>query len=265
MNKILVVNENLNSQNLDNNVECKLIPKNNLFEVNILRINILKDTILYIDYDITEETKLDIEINVLENTNCSLIEFREGNKKSKIKYQYNIAGNSKLNLYKFYDVDNIKEFVRIDLNDKNATINYNFKTISKKLEKYDLTIYHNHSNTNSNIINNGVNINEGLLTFNVSSFISKGMVKCKAIQNSRIINLTENKCQICPNLYIDEYDVEASHSAHIGTFKYDEIFYLMSRGINEEEALYLLIKGFILNNMDYLSEKIEEKIEKYWR
>lgn len=45
------------------------------------------------------------------------------------------------------------------------------------------------------------------------------------------------------------------------------MFYLESRGINKTDALKLLIKGFILSNIEIeeLKNQINEKIEKYWR
>lgn len=264
MNKILLASDKIDDTNLDQNIVYQMIPKNSLFDVNTLKIDILNDTELTITYNILEESKLNVEINIEPNVKANIIELKEG-AKSKIKYQYNLNKNSLLNVYKLYDVDGVKEFVRIDLNDENATINYIVKTVSKNIEKYDLTIYHNHSNTNSTIINNGVNINDGSLVFNVSSFVQKGHINCNVIQNSRIINLTDNICQICPNLFIDEYDVNASHSALIGTFKDDEKFYLMSRGITAKESNYLLIKGFLLNNMDFLKQNIDQICEKYWR
>lgn len=264
LNKIIVVDDNIELLELSDSVKVELIPKNILFDVNTLKIDILNDTTLNIDYKHLSESKLNIEINISDNVKCNINEFREGNK-SKIKYHYNINLNSILNIYKFYDIDTLKEFVRIDLNRENATINYNFKTVSNNIQKYDLTIYHNHSKTFSNINNNGVNINNGLLTFNVSSFVPNGNKECEVLQKSRIVNLTSNKCVICPNLYIDEYDINASHSAYVGSFSDDELFYLMSRGIDKEEAEFLLIRGFLLNDMEYLSEKIDIICEKYWR
>lgn len=264
MNKILVVNDNICKCELDSSVICKEEAKNVLLAVNTLKIKVVEDTELNIVYNHSEEYKINIEIEVAECVNCKLTEFRSG-ASGKVKYHYILNQDSVVDLCKFYDVDSIKEFVKIDLNGVNATINYYFKTVSKNIEKYDLTIYHNALNTTSNIINNGVNINDGILTFNVSSFVLKGYKNCNVLQKSRIINLTDNKCQICPNLYIDEFDVNASHSAHIGTFKEEEIFYLMSRGITKEESVYLLIKGFLTDNMNSLSTEILEIIEKYWR
>lgn len=264
MNKIIVIDDYIDSKKLDDSIKLELIPKNALFEVNTLKIDILKDTKLSINYNHINESKLNIEINVLDNVSATIYEFRQG-LKGKIKYHFNINSNSKLNLYKFYDIEKAKEFVRIDLNGINAFIDYNFKTISKQEEKYDITVYHNSPNTVSNIINNGINIKEGNLIFNVSSFVSNGNKKCDVSQKSRIVNLTMNKCKICPNLYIDEYDVNANHSAYIGNFKDEELFYLMSRGITKSESEYLLIKGFLLNNMECMQKLVSEICEKYWR
>ena len=44
---------------------------------------------------------------------------------------------------------------------------------------------------------------------------------------------------------LDEYDVDAVHSATIGKFNKNEIFYLMTKGITKEESINLLIKGFL--------------------
>ena len=71
-----------------------------------------------------------------------------------------------------------------------------------------------------------------------------------------------------PNLLVDSDDVEASHAAYIGTFDEDEKFYMMSRGLTLEECDDLLIKAFLLNDMNLLEKErdiycsIIEKINK---
>ena len=89
----------------------------------------------------------------------------------------------------------------------------------------------------SNIKNNGVCIERGNIIYQVSSFVPKEITGCIVNQNNRIINLTDNKCEIKPNLYIDSFDVEASHSALIGKFSDEEMFYIQSRGIDYNNAL----------------------------
>ena len=86
-------------------------------------------------------------------------------------------------------------------------------------------------------------------------------------QNNRIINLGNNKSEILPNLYIDCSDVEASHAALIDRFTFEEIFYLQSRGINYNDALKLLIKGFLLSDISDkdLIDYITEIFNSIWR
>ena len=77
--------------------------------------------------------------------------------------------------------------------------------------------------------------------------------------------MTDNLCIIKPNLFIDEEDVSANHSALIGTFKAEEVFYLMSRGISKKEADSLLTRGFLMKGINYHKDILESLISKYWR
>ena len=262
MNKIKIVNDEIKIINLNNSIEYEI--KDNL--IKTLKIEILKDTNLFIDYEFSILAKLEIIIELKDNVNLKLYEIKNGNQ-AKIRTKYILNKESNLNVLKFNDVDTINENIIINLNEKKSKINYIFKTIRTSKEKYDITVYHNQSNTESYIKNNGVALKDGKIKFNVSSFVPNGNKECQVDQVNRIINLTKNKCEIDPNLYIDEYDVNASHSALIGKFSDEEMFYLESRGINKTDALKLLIKGFILSNIEIeeLKNQINEKIEKYWR
>ena len=48
-----------------------------------------------------------------------------------------------------------------------------------------------------------------------------------------------------PILLIDENEVTAGHAASVGRVDPEEMFYLLSRGIQEEEAERLVIRGFL--------------------
>ena len=83
------------------------------------------------------------------------------------------------------------------------------------------------------------------------------------------INLVINNSNVTSDLkqdiFIDENDVIANHSALIGTFSTDEIFYLMSRGISKKESENLLTKGFLLKGITYYKDTLKEIINRYWR
>lgn len=267
MNKIIIENDTVKEAILDKAITLTFLEKNELFDVSSIKINVTENTNLEIDYLGLDEHKLDIFINVEAGVVFDLFEMRTG-AKTKVQYKYYLDINSSTTVYKFYDCVSVKELDIINLNGDNARLDYHFKTISKELEKYDLMIYHNHKNTVCNIYNSGVNIRDGKLKFTVTNIVPNHVTGCVVNQNGRIITLNDNECSINPNLLIEENDIEASHSALIGKFSDEELFYLMSRGINRESAINLLTKGFLLGGFVIREERIKEIndiIDSYWR
>lgn len=263
MNKIKIVNEQIEISESDEKIEVSLSDKLDIFDIIKLNIKILEDTDIEIYYEDIDESKLDVLIEVQDNVNCNLYELKKEND-VKIQYKYYLSSNSNLYVHKFYDCNSVKELDIIELNGEYANIEYKFHTISKNNQKYNLMVYHNCRNTKSKIINKGVNIKDGSLEFNVTSVVYNGITDCEIDQNNRIITMNNNKCNINPNLLIEENDVTANHSALIGKFNEREIFYLMSRGIRKEDAIKLLTKGF-LSDETIFEEDIKNIIDMYWR
>lgn len=262
MNKLIVNGDEITSD-INKTINVNIKEKTDIYDVTKIEIEVLKNTELVIEYINTGITKLDINIKVLKNVEFKLYELREENE-IKVQYKYYLEEFSNMLVNKFYDCNKIKELVLIYLNGINSEINYNFNTISKDKQKIDLMVYHNNKNTISNITNKAVNMLNGSTTFNITGLVYNKINDCIINQNNRIINLNDKKCTINPILLIDENDVEANHSAIIGKFSDKELFYLMSRGINKEKALNLLIKGFLA--IDIKSKnKIKKIIDKYWR
>ena len=249
MNKIVIDNNKLKENNID------IITNNKEFTLNIEGSNKLLFEINNSDISLIFNINKDVELNLIIKTS--------GN--NKINYKYDIDSNSTLNIYKINNGD-IEENIITNLNGEKANINYNFKTICNNKETYDYYIYHNSKNTISNIKNNGI-ANNGSIIYQVSSYVPKDITGCIVNQNNRIINLGNNKSEILPNLYIDCSDVEASHAALIDRFTFEEIFYLQSRGINYNDALKLLIKGFLLSDISDkdLIDYITEIFNSIWR
>lgn len=266
MNKLRVVNDIIDFEKLDDSISLDYVVRDEMFDVSTINLIIKKSTSLDIDYIGADVSKLNICIRVLEGVNFDLFELRTG-VKNKVKYTYVVDANAHLNISKIYSASGMRELDIVDLNGEDATIKYNFKTVSVANEKYDMIINHNAKNTISYINNSGLNKEKGSLIFNVTSVVPKSLTGCIVDQKNRIITLNDNECKISPNLLIDEFDTVANHSAHIGSFKNSELFYLMSRGIKEELAKKLLIKGFLLNDivLGENEEKINKILDKHWR
>lgn len=249
MNRIIMSNNQFNLNNIEYNYKEDLINK--------LKLKIIKNTKLELIID--KEIKLDVSIELLDNVKLDLVVIKK--EKIKILTKYKLNENSILNITEISDSDIINERNIIDLNGKNSKINFILKTVCKNNEKYDIVVNHNNKNTTSDIITNGVNIS-GNLYFTVTAYVSNGNKNCVVNQQNRIINLTDNECLIRPNLLIDEVDVIANHSALIGSFKDEELFYMQRLGIDKTMANKLLIEGFIKNK---INKTLANHFKKYWR
>jgi len=265
MNKINVVDDVLKNVNVESDIEIEYIKKECLFAISEIKINIKESSTITINIKLKKDTKLNLNINIFEDVYTKINIITKGNT-GKIQYKYNLTNNSNCDVFKFQNIDSIKEMVVVNLNDENASLKYNFKTISNNKETYDYHIFHNSNNTSSIIKNNGVCIADGSIIYQVSSFVPKKLKGCIVSQNNRIINLTNNKCEIRPNLYIDTKDVDAFHSALIGKFSDEEMFYMNSRGIDYDTANKLLIKGFLMSDISdsKMIKEIESNINKIW-
>jgi len=179
-------------------------------------------------YDINDNCKLIINVNSSTN-----------------KCIFNLGNNSSLIINKYYELQDIEEEITVNLNGINSRLDYSFSTLTYNDQKYVINVNHNNISTISNVINHGVVRNDSKLVFEVNSSVEKGNKKSVLNQESKIIVMSKNNSIIKPNLYIDEYDVDARHAATIGRFNSEDIFYLMTKGIDKKEAIELLISGFL--------------------
>lgn len=175
---------------------------------------------------------------------------------------YNVRENTKLVVYQYgIDIDND---IVVNLNGENAEVEYHYSTINYDDHKYKIVVNHNSSKTISNIYNHGVNVKDNKLDFDITGYVPNKSDKSECNQKNQILNINDGKSTILPKLLIDNYDVVSSHSAYIGKFKDEILFYLMSRGISEKVSYDLLIKSFLVNGCEKkeIIEILEKEIDK---
>lgn len=175
------------------------------------------------------------------------------------KMVYEVLENSSLRLY-IYSI-NKSNSLEVHLNGNNATVELHYSTINYDSNMCNVDIYHNYSNTKSNIYNHGLNVFNKKLNFNINGHVLKESDNCICNQENQIINLKDGDSIIRPNLFIDNYNVVSSHSAYIGKFREDELFYLMSRGLSRNKSYDLLIKSFLTNSLENESESLNRFIK----
>ena len=262
-NKIIITDNNIDI-NIDESITFdNLSEKDSL--ITKISLDILNDSLLEIEYNIEENKKINVVINVSDNVKFTLIDKKQGND-YKVKYDYKLGKNSDVVIDKINDAHIVKENEIFNLNGENSRLNYVLKTICNYNELYNIVVNHNAKKTISKVVTNGINIEDGHLIFNVTGFVPNGMIESDVMQDNRIINLTNHKCQINPNLLIDEENVSANHSAHISDFDKNDLFYIQSRGISKIDATKLLVKGFMNKELNgNYEEYIDNLVKKYWR
>ena len=151
--------------------------------------------------------------------------------------------------------------VTIDLVTEGVNLYYYYNNINYDDNELNIKVNHKVGNTHSELYNHGVNVKNNKLTYYVDGIVPKKSAKCICNQDNQIINIRDGKSTIWPNLLIDNYDVESNHSAYIGKFSEAKIFYLMSRGINREDATRLLLESFLINSDSIDLNKIDKFIK----
>ena len=155
--------------------------------------------------------------------------------------------------------------VNININlDKNSSITYNHSVLARIDSINSFTINHHDNDTTSILNNNGINLENNKLFFNIDGVIPKDRCNINCNQSSKILNFKNGNSKIIPNLIIDSNDIVANHAAYIGKISDDEMFYLESRGIKKENIKKLIYKSCMIGKMQIDEEEINQILNEWW-
>ncbi len=97
--------------------------------------------------------------------------------------------------------------------------------------------------------------------FNGKIFVRKDAQKIDSFQENRNLLLSrKGLVNTKPQLEIFADDVVCTHGATVGQLDQDELFYLKSRGLNEQQARELLIYAFALETIENISVESLQKL-----
>ncbi len=87
---------------------------------------------------------------------------------------------------------------------------------------------------------------------------------CQAYQENRNLLLNKGtKAETIPELEILNEDVSCSHGATIGPIDPMQVFYLESRGIHHEEAVRMVVSGFVAKTLKQVPDDLRERITEF--
>jgi Fe-S cluster assembly protein SufB len=107
-------------------------------------------------------------------------------------------------------------------------------------------IIHNAPNTTSNIFAKSISKDGGHSSYRGLLEVAKGAegAKSKVVCDALLLDEL-SRSDTYPTIRIGEDDVDVGHEATVSKVGEEQLFYLQSHGIDEEEASKLIVNGFI--------------------
>ena len=109
-------------------------------------------------------------------------------------------------------------------------------------------VVHIGRNTSSYMNTRSISKSGGISTFRSSVVVQKGAKHAKSSVSCQSLMLdSESRSDTVPAMDIRTKDAAVGHEAKIGSISNEAVFYLMSRGMSEEDARALIVSGFADN------------------
>ena len=107
-------------------------------------------------------------------------------------------------------------------------------------------IVHNAPNTSSKIVSKSISKNGGRTSYRGLIKVGKDATNCKSNVVCDALMLDEDsQSDTYPYIEVDNNDVNIEHEARVSKIGEEQLFYLMSRGLSEEDASAMIVNGFI--------------------
>lgn len=245
-----------------------------------------------LDFDLSKEINEKTFITLGKNSHVDLSEERiNGNSNYSSDIEIVLHENSKLNNLEIQNLNNNltniinkkiicgkgSAFSRIMMcfgsktNKSNININLSESSEAEDIELFfgnesqefelNTNLIHSENKSKGNVIIKGILIDKAKCNSNGILKIKKEGQKTNTSLSEHILLLSKDaKAQAIPALEIEADDVLASHSASVTQIDGDQLFYLTTRGITENEAKQIIASGFLQNALDKINNEQIKKI-----
>ncbi len=107
-------------------------------------------------------------------------------------------------------------------------------------------VVHASPNTSSKIVSKSISKNGGRASYRGLLKVAKGAHHSRSsVVCDALLLDPDSRSDTYPYIEIDEDDVSVGHEASVSKIGEEQLFYLMSRGIDEDEAAAMIVGGFI--------------------
>ena len=253
ISKPLIIYHTTNSKIWSKNINLKLDFE--LQEDSSLRlVDLFNDTSeknflnIFYNFDLKENAILkNYKVDKLENKN--------------IKYSFNNIEQNKNTISETFILSSGSNFFKSEINcnlkgeHSSAFVNGIFSLDKNKHHEIRTIVNHLTENTKSYQLIKSVLEDSSKAAYQGKIFVNSIAQKTDGYQLSKAILLNkDSEFNAKPELEIYADDVKCSHGSASGSLNENSIFYLMSRGLNYNQARELLINGFLLDVVEKITD-----------
>ena len=107
-------------------------------------------------------------------------------------------------------------------------------------------MYHCAPETTSTIVSKSISKDGGRTTYRGLVHVDEGATKSKSfVRCDALILDDDSQSDTYPYMEVGERDAQIGHEATVSKIGNEQLFYLMSRGLSEEQAMGMIVNGFI--------------------
>jgi Fe-S cluster assembly protein SufB len=107
-------------------------------------------------------------------------------------------------------------------------------------------VYHLAKNTTSTVKSKSISKDGGITSYRGLLHIKKGAVDSKShVRCDALMMDSISESNTFPYMDVQEKESDLGHEASVGKINAEQIFYLMSRGLSQEDATRMIVSGFI--------------------
>ena len=155
----------------------------------------------------------------------------------------------------------LQMYPKVYLNGKGAVARNNSILVSKEGSHLDIgsKIYLNAEETKAEIISRAITLGGSIIAR--GALIGK-VPGVKAHLECKGLILGDGLMHAIPEIEAHVPGVEMSHEAAVGKINQEEIEYLMARGLDEEQAVSTIVRGFLNVDVEGLPKALQEQLDK---
>jgi len=126
----------------------------------------------------------------------------------------------------------------------------------------DSRVWHRGEHTTADLVTRGVVDDHARSVYEGVQDVGRDAWDTNSYQRENTLMLSdESEADASPKLIINNHDTEASHSATVGQVDAEDLFYMVSRGVDEESATNMLVEGFFVPVLEEIDvEELREDL-----